>query len=133
MRASWRQSLLLAAIVACLACTLVYPIALTVGGAFRTDDGALTVRHVLSVFEDPSTRAGLVNAVAIASLATALALAIALPLSLVAARCSFPGKGILSALLLLPLVLPPFVGAIGVRHLLGRAGALNAEIGRAHV
>ena len=69
MRASWRQSLLLAAIVACLACTLVYPIALTVGGAFRTDDGALTVRHVLSVFEDPSTRAGLVNAVAIASLA----------------------------------------------------------------
>jgi iron(III) transport system permease protein len=129
VRASWRQSLLLAAIVACLLGALVYPIFLTVGGAFRTDDGGFTLRHVLAVFEDPSTRAGLVNATFIASLATALALAIALPLALVAARCSFPAKTLLGALLLLPLVLPPFVGAIGVRHLLGRAGALNAALG----
>ena len=129
MRASWRQSLLLAAIVACLLGALVYPILLTVGGAFRTDDGGFTLRHVLAVFEDSSTRAGLVNSAAIASLATVLALALALPLSIVAARCSFPGKALLGALLLLPLILPPFVGAIGVRHLLGREGALNAALG----
>ncbi len=31
----------------------------------------------------------------------------------------------LSALVLVPLILPPFVGAIGLHHLLGKFGALN--------
>ena len=129
MRPSWRQTLLLAAIVAVLGAALVYPIALTVGGAFRTEDGGLTLRHLASALGDPATQRGLANATLIATVTTALALALALPLALVGARCSFPGKTLLGGLLLLPLVLPPFVGAIGVRHLLGRAGALNAALG----
>ncbi|MFM8784479.1 MAG: hypothetical protein ACKOFI_04855, partial [Phycisphaerales bacterium] len=105
------------------------PIGLTVGGAFRTEDGGLTLRHLASALADPATQRGLVNAAMIAALTTSIALVLALPLALVGARCSFPGKAILGGLLLLPLVLPPFVGAIGVRHLLGRAGALNAALG----
>jgi iron(III) transport system permease protein len=129
MRTSWRQTFLLVAIVAVLGVGLVYPILLTVGGAFRTDDGGFTLRHIASVFEDPATRRGLLNATLIAAITTTMAIIMALPLAVVGARYAFPGKTFLGGLLLLPLVLPPFVGAIGVRHLLGRAGALNAAFG----
>ena len=71
MRASWRQNLLLAAVVAVLGAALLYPIALIVGGAFRTDGGGFTLRHLISVFEDPATRRGLVNATLIAAMTTA--------------------------------------------------------------
>jgi iron(III) transport system permease protein len=136
MHGAWRQRILLGLILAFLACTLVYPVLLTAGGAFvgrasAADGGGatFTLHHVAGVFQDPMSRRGLLNATLIALFTTMLAIAIALPLATVAARFRFPGKGVLSGLLLLPLVLPPFVGAIGVRHLLGRAGALNALLG----
>jgi ABC-type spermidine/putrescine transport system permease subunit II len=74
MRTSWRQTFLLVAIVAVLGVGLVYPILLTVGGAFRTDDGGFTLRHIASVFEDPATRRGLLNATLIAAITTTMAI-----------------------------------------------------------
>ncbi|MDX2118087.1 MAG: iron ABC transporter permease, partial [Planctomycetota bacterium] len=53
----------------------------------------------------------------------------ALPLAVIAANFRFPGKSFFNASVLIPMILPPFVGAIGVRALLGRAGALNAITG----
>jgi iron(III) transport system permease protein len=41
------------------------------------------------------------------------------------AKYDYPLKSTFSALVLIPLILPPFVGAIGLHHILGRAGALN--------
>ena len=84
--------------------------------------------HVTDVLRDPATRAGLFNAFAIAFCVTVGTLLLATPLALVAARLQFSGKGLLTGLLLLPLVLPPFVGAIGLRHLLGREGSFNAVL-----
>ena len=40
-------------------------------------------------------------------------------------RYDFPGKGLLNGLILIPMVLPPFVGAIGMRQLLARFGSIN--------
>jgi iron(III) transport system permease protein len=40
-------------------------------------------------------------------------------------RYDFPGKTILNGFILIPLVLPPFVGAIGMRQLLARFGSVN--------
>lgn len=129
MAARTRRWVLLATVSAALAAGLAYPLALSVGPAFLDDSGAPTLAHLRSVLADPATLRGLGNSTLIAALTTALAAAIALPLSVVATRCSFPGKGALSALVLVPLVIPPFVGAIGLRHVLGRMGALNAALG----
>lgn len=129
MPARRRSLVLLSVLVAVLAACLLYPVALTVGGAFRTDGGEFTLHHVLSVFEDPVTRRGLLNSALIAVLTTAAATALALPSAMLVTRFRFPGRVLLRPLLLVPLVLPPFVGAIGIRHLLGRAGALNALLG----
>src|SRR5690606_7010301 len=46
-------------------------------------------------------------------------------LAVLGAKCDFPGKRGLSALILVPLILPPFVGAIGFQHIFGRTGSVN--------
>ena len=112
---------------AMLAVVLVYPIWLTVRGAFTSigEDGGFTAWHVMEVFRDPDLRAGLLNALLIAFCTTTISILISMPLAVIGAKYAFPGKGIFSALVLIPLILPPFVGAIGVRHIMGRFGSLN--------
>jgi iron(III) transport system permease protein len=124
-RRSLPQALLMAGLLAVLAVFLLYPIWLTVRGGFIGAGGRPTGHHVLAVFADAGLRAGLVNAFVIAVCTTALSMMLALPLAVVSARCQFRGQGLLSALVLVPLILPPFVGAIGLNQILGRSGALN--------
>ncbi len=111
---------------------LLYPIALTVRGGFAADPATgegWTLSHLSLVLRDPSRVSGLAHALQIAAATTALCIIIALPLAVLGARFSFPGKKLLNASILVPLILPPFVGAIGIRALLGREGALNAMLG----
>jgi iron(III) transport system permease protein len=139
-----RQSshyLLLAAMLAILAAFLVYPIFLTVQGGFAVDPvrgvefrpgrfwQSITLDHFRLLFSDPSVLKSLFNSFKIATGTTTLAILIALPLAVLAANFKFPGKSIFNAAILVPLILPPFVGAIGVRAILGREGALNALFG----
>ncbi len=126
---------LLVAVVALLALLLLYPIVLTVwGGLSGGDDGAIrlsdfTLEHLRLVFLDPVLVEGLANALRIAVTTTVLSILIALPLAVLGAHFRFPFKRALTSFVLVPLILPPFVGAIGVRALLGREGALNALLG----
>ena len=120
------QRIWLATLLVVVGVPLVYPIWLGVASAFVADDGSFTLFHVLNVFRDPVLREGLRNAFLIACCTTVVAVAIALPLAMLSARATFPGKPLLSTLILAPLVLPPFVGAIGMKQLLGREGAVNA-------
>ncbi len=105
---------------------LLWPISLTVVGALKDTDGGWTLIHLIRVFEDPILREGVVNSFIIAFWVTGLSILISGPLAWVSARYEFPGKKLLSGLVLLPLVLPPFVGAIGLQNILGRYGAVNA-------
>ncbi|HEX8911453.1 MAG TPA: iron ABC transporter permease [Humisphaera sp.] len=88
--------------------------------------GPLTFDYVLSVFQDSALRAGLLNSALIALGTTLLAMLIAVPLAVLSVRFQFYGKGAVGGLLLVPLILPPFVGAIGMRQLLARFGAFTA-------
>ena len=62
---------------------------------------------------------GLLNSFLIAVLTTALVFLIALPLALLYDRYDFPGKGFCSVLMMIPMILPPFVGALGFQQILG--------------
>jgi iron(III) transport system permease protein len=115
-----------AALIALLSLVLLYPIWLTVRGGFEGADGSFTLYHVAQVAADPVLRDGLLNALGIALFTTLASLAIAIPLALLRVRCEFPGARLLGALLLAPLILPPFVGAVGVHQVLGLRGALNS-------
>ncbi|MDX9910689.1 MAG: iron ABC transporter permease [Phycisphaerales bacterium] len=123
---------LLVAIVLALGLALIYPILLTVRGGFAKDPATgegWTLEHLRLLSTDPSFWGGLLNALKIACITTLLSIVIALPLALLAAGCRFPGKKLFAAGILVPLILPPFVGAIGMRAILGRQGALNAILG----
>ncbi len=120
------------AVLLALALFLLYPIGLTVRGGFASDPASRsgwTLDHILLVFQDPRAMAGLMNALKIAVVTTLLCIVVSLPLAVMSARFSFPGKKVLNAAILVPLILPPFVGAIGMRAILGRQGAMNALLG----
>jgi iron(III) transport system permease protein len=107
-------------------CFFLAPIWTTVTSAFRGADHAFTLEFVWEVFRNEMYREGLGNAFWIALWTTLGCLVLSLPLALCHVRFQFPGKLLLNSLVLTPMVLPPFVGAIGVKAMLGQAGALNS-------
>jgi iron(III) transport system permease protein len=104
----------------------VWPIAETLRGAFVGGDGRFTVDYISEVFRNPIYVEGLWNSLQMGVWSTLLAATIAIPLAWISDRFLFPGKSLLSSLLLVPMILPPFVGAIGIKQILGLQGALNA-------
>jgi len=114
--------------VAFFATFFLWPILLILKDGFIDADGHFTLRYLTSLLADPLYRGGLVNSLSLACTATTLAFAIALPLAFISDRCLFPGKNLLSSLVLVPMILPPFVGAIGIKQIFGQYGAVNALI-----
>jgi iron(III) transport system permease protein len=108
------------------ACFFVAPIWSTISVAFRDTNGGFTLEFVWEVFRNPLYLEGLSNAFWIAVWTTLGCLLLALPLAVFHTRFRFPGRALLNSLVLTPLVLPPFVGAIGVKAMLGQAGSVNA-------
>ena len=107
------------------ACFLLWPIGQALRGAFFDANGAFTPAYLVEVLRNPIYLDGLSNAFLLAVASTTLTVAIALPLAFLADRFLFPGKALFSAVLLVPMILPPFVGAIGIKQILGQTGALN--------
>jgi iron(III) transport system permease protein len=135
-RQAWHYSLLILTL-AVMGCLLVYPIFLTIQGAFEKVQGDglgrgfsnFTLDHFRLLLENPMFFRSLGNSAFLAVATTTLATIIALPLALLAAQYKFPGKTFFNAAVLVPMILPPFVGAIGVRAILGREGAFNTLFG----
>ena len=103
---------------------LFYPVGLLLKGAFIAD-GKFSLKYFGLLLSSPLQRESLVNSFAIALLTTALTTLLTLPLAWLMTRFSFRGKAIAGSLLLIPMIMPPFVGAIGLRQLLSRFGSLN--------
>ena len=57
--------------------------------------------------------------------ATAISVVIGVPLAWILARVRFPGRSLLRALVVLPVVLPPVVGGIALLQALGRRGVVG--------
>jgi len=110
-----------------------WPLAQILRGGFIDADGHFTAATLRAILSDPTYVLALRNSFLLACAATALSLLLAVPLAVVFDRFRFPGKGAFGSLLLLPLILPPFVGAIGIRQVLGRYGALNALLVGLHL
>lgn len=127
---------LLGLLLTLMAVFLIWPILLTVAGGFH-HDGQFTLKYFfdtgadaagIGVLQDPLYLHGLLNSLLVAVCTTLLCLVISMPMALLAARCEFTGKAVVSSLVLVPLILPPFVGAIGMQALLGQFGAVNSAL-----
>jgi molybdate transport system permease protein len=79
---------------------------------------------------EPAVRQALRLSLVTASLSTLVCLALGVPLAWLLARGGFRGRGLLRALVTVPLVLPPVVGGVALFLVLGREGLLGRYLDR---
>lgn len=120
--------IMFAAASAILVLLFAVPLCWTLVGGVRPN-GQFTLKYIAAVFENPVYVEGLINSLIIACGTTFTVCVIALPLAWLSNRYDFAGKRLISALLLVPMILPPFVGAIGLGQILGTYGSLNSLLG----
>ncbi len=104
------------------------PLGTVIQGGFWVN-GTFTLRYLGGVFQNPIYSEGLFNSLLLAIGTTTLVTLIAVPLAWLTNKYEFPGKKWVSGLILVPMILPPFVGAIGFQQILGPYGGLNALLG----
>jgi molybdate transport system permease protein len=85
-------------------------------------------RHLGRLVTAPAARTALRLSLECSFGALALALVVGVPLAWVLARCEFPGKSVLRALVTVPLVLPPVVGGVALLLAFGRPGILPLHL-----
>ncbi|MBI5724008.1 MAG: iron ABC transporter permease [Planctomycetes bacterium] len=111
-------------LVLLMAIFLLIPIGMAISSAFEKD-GHFSLEWFAMVTGSRLMIEQMLRSVLLACATTALCLVLALPLAVLRARTSFFGQGLLGILLLVPMILPPFVGAMSMRRLLCQFGSLN--------
>lgn len=112
------------ATVAMLIFFLVLPVSVIVVKAF-VSDGSFTLEYFRLLFQNDLQTEAILNSVKIGLCTTLLTTLVSLPLAVVNTKLDFRGKGFLTGLLLVPMVMPPFVGAIGFQRFFARRGSVN--------
>ncbi|MCT9810773.1 iron ABC transporter permease [Acidovorax sp. Be4] len=104
---------------------LVLPVAWVFFSAFVNADGSLTLGHFSAFFNQPLMTEAFQNSLYVATLATIAAALIAVPLAYFTVRFEFRGALLIQTLGVLPLIMPPFVGAVAMQLIFGRSGTVN--------
>lgn len=120
LRRSWLQWLLVAFFVA----FLIYPMAYLLPSALR-DRSGWTIGYLFAVSQHPLLRWAILNSLLLGLVSVVGTTCLTLPLAWIIARYRLPAAGWLIGLLLVPLILPPFVGALGLDQFLHPFGSLN--------
>ena len=116
-------------VLAFLALFLVVPVATVFYTAFVNSDGSLTFGHFMAFFNQPLMREAFFNSLYVAGWSALIASLIAIPLAYFTVRFQFRGALIIQTLGILPLIMPPFVGAVAMQLIFGRSGSVNLLLG----
>ena len=81
-----------------------------------------------SLLTGPKVRDALALSLISSILAAAIAVAIGVPMAWILARAEFPGRAVMRALVMLPMVLPPVVGGTALLFAFGRRGIVGEAI-----
>lgn len=108
-------------LIGILGLLLIYPIFKVCISGVRFE-GEWNLFFLLNAFTREIYRNGLLMSLAVASTVTSLCLVLGVFLAFLTTKYEFRGKGILGALLFVPIILPPFVGAIGIKKILAMDG-----------
>lgn len=122
--ASPLQLVLALAIAAFLIAFLVVPVAQVAFVAFW-DGSGFTLVHFQDFFRTSIFRESFFNSLYVASMAVVVATLIAVPLAYLVSRFEFRGATLIQTLGIVPLVMPPFVGAVAMQLIFGRNGSIN--------
>ena len=100
------------------------PILRVITVAFTGPDG-FTLVHFSDFVANNLLREAFWNSIYVGVMTVAVASLIAVPLATILARFRFPGAALIHTLGVVPLVMPPFVGAVAMQLVYGRNGAIN--------
>lgn len=117
-------SLLLIAILL-LSIFVLLPVISVVFNAFIEPSGNIGFQNFINLIATPSYRRGLINSVITASLTLITTSVIGIPVAYVMTRFIFRGKKLFTLLTILPLMIPPFVGALALVGMMGRNGIIT--------
>ena len=109
---------------------LVVPVVKVVHVAFSDATGALTLVNFEDFFRTSLFRESFANSMYVAGMSVVFASLIALPLAYFTVRFHFRGAILIQTLGVIPLIMPPFVGAVAMQLLFGRNGRLNLLLDR---
>lgn len=112
-------------IAAFLLLFLLLPVGTVIYSAFVTELGQPTFGHFLNFFGQTLFRESFVNSLQVSVLSVFFASVIAIPLAYLTVRFDFRGATVIQTLGVLPLIMPPFVGAVALQLIFGRSGSLN--------
>jgi iron(III) transport system permease protein len=112
-------------IAAFLLTFLVIPVATVVYVAFADGAGGFTLSHFQSFFGISLMRESFWNSLYVAGMSVVFATLIAVPLAYFTVRFQFRGAILIQTLGILPLIMPPFVGAVAMQLIFGRSGSVN--------
>ena len=121
------QIAMFGALLALLGVFVAYPLIRVLAVAVMGPDGP-TLVHLGNFFRRALFLEATVNTFVAGAAAVLFGSLIALPLALLLARCDFPGRALVQTLAVLPLVIPPFVGAVAFQQVLGRSGVVNLAL-----
>jgi iron(III) transport system permease protein len=112
-------------IAAFLLTFLAVPLATVVYVAFAEPGGGFTLAHFRSFFDLALMRESFWNSLYVAAASVFFATLIAVPLAYFTVRFYFRGALLIQTLGVLPLIMPPFVGAVAMQLIFGRSGSVN--------
>ena len=105
---------------------LVVPVVNVIYVAFQDPNtGALTLINFVDFFRTSLFQEASINSIYVAMMSVVLASCFALPLAYFTTRFHFGGAILIQTLGVLPLIMPPFVGAVAMLLLLGENGSVN--------
>ncbi len=129
LRRAWGASpatlLVGAAVITFLAAFLLIPVGAVFVTAFADADGSFTLGHFQSFFTTSLMRESFGNSLYVAVVSVGVASLIAVPLAYLTVRFEFRGAALIQTLGVLPLIMPPFVGAVAMTLIFGRSGSVN--------
>lgn len=101
------------------------PVARVFITAFLDGDNSFTLGHFSAFFSQDLMRESFLNSLYVAVMSAIFAALIAVPLAYFTVRFDFRGALLIQTLGVLPLIMPPFVGAVALQLIFGRSGTLN--------
>ncbi len=126
---TWSQAAVALLIAAFLLLFLIVPVVTVVYVAFVDGAGSFTLSHFGSFFSLSLMRESFWNSLIVATMSVVLASLIAIPLAYFTVRFEFRGALLIQTLGILPLIMPPFVGAVAMQLIFGRSGSVNLLLG----
>ena len=103
---------------------LIYPLLYVFKESFWID-GKFNLSFFKLMVTDPNIRKLVINSFKIGVIVTLMTSVVSLPLAYFLTRYRFPARNILRSVILIPMIMPPFVGALGMQKFFGNYGSIN--------